>query len=613
MNTQKTANTRRIRKNNILPSWTPEEKAAFRPPEDITVSQWADKNRILDRSSTEPGHWRTDRTPYLQEIMDQFTRTYVQKLVLCFGTQLGKTETIFNILGYCIDQDPAPAMIVYPIESLAESVSTNRIQPMMQMCDCLAKKYDELKSKRMELQFSDMYVTLVGANSPAGLSSKPIRYVFMDEVDKYPVMAGDDSDPRSLAKERLKAHPEGKIIEVSSPTYETGNIWSDFQATDLQKHYVIPCPHCGAYIELLWKQIKWPEDIHNVPQLVRDKAIYECQECGGVIYDYQKRDLLRQGKWIEINKPLGRVRAIGYQLSSLYSPWLTWGDIAYEFIMNKSIPSRLKNFINGWLAEPWRDMKVAGTSDAKFARHEWNRGIVPPDTEIMVMSVDVQKNHFWWEIRGWNNRIMGRLIDYGQAISWDDLAKILRVRKYRDPNGVEHPINRCLMDSGFRTDEVYAFCTTYSEVCMPCKGASTSMNVPYKISNVDRRVDSIGELNLVVVDTEYWKDYTHSRQKYPSGQSGAMEVFQDCPDEYIDHQKAEVKRIRQDLKRNGQTTERWEPISGNLPNHLLDTAVYNAVGADICGVRYLVEDEYAEEPQNEDPKEDYNWVTGNEW
>jgi phage terminase large subunit GpA-like protein len=37
----------------------------------LTVSEWADRYRVLSqRASSEPGRWRTERTPYLREIMD---------------------------------------------------------------------------------------------------------------------------------------------------------------------------------------------------------------------------------------------------------------------------------------------------------------------------------------------------------------------------------------------------------------------------------------------------------------------------------------------------------------------------------------------------------------
>lgn len=55
----------------------------FHPPEAQTVSEWADKNRILvSESSAEPGAWRTDRAPYQREIMDSFTQPGIWQIVI---------------------------------------------------------------------------------------------------------------------------------------------------------------------------------------------------------------------------------------------------------------------------------------------------------------------------------------------------------------------------------------------------------------------------------------------------------------------------------------------------------------------------------------------------
>lgn len=606
-----------IERTIYAPNWFKEELDAFKPPDKTTVAEWADRNRVMDSSSPQPGRWHTDNTPYLKEPMEKFTDNVINKIVMCFGTQLGKTETIFNALGYVIDQAPAPAMYVMPTKDAGKNISGNRIVKMLKKTECLSEKFLEDKSKALELQFTNMYLNLVGSNSAAELASKPMKYLFLDEVDKFPGMASGDSDPRLLAEERLKAHPDAREIEVSSPTYETGNIWQDYKGTDVQKKYVVQCPSCGKWIELIFKQIKWPEDCASRSE-VRDKAIYVCQECGSPIYDHQKRQMLRGGKWIDVKKPKSNVYSIGYHLSSLYSPWLTWGKIAEKFVSCKDVPSKLKGFINGWLAEPWKNLGHEVALDAEFAVHEWGRAVVPPDTELLIMSVDVQKTHFWYEIRGWNANYEGRLIDFGQVITWKDIANIVENRDFRDTTGRKVYLDKCMIDSGYRTDEVYDFVSAHFEVCMACKGASKRMPMPYRISNIDRNKDknkvAYGSLNVVVIDTEYWKDYVSSRQRYKTGVRGAMEIFMSCPSEYTDQQKSEVKRIIQDPK-TGQETEMWVKISEHIRNHLFDTCSMNAVGADICGVRYLGDgSEEGEQSETGEEKEmSDNWIQGSEW
>lgn len=203
------------------PEWIADALQTLRPPGRMTVSEWADARRVLDaKTSSMPGRWSTDQTPYLREIMDAFNDPEIEEISLMKSTQIGGTEAMLNMLGYVIDQDPSASMIVYPTKELGEFSSKNRIQTMVDLCPELREKYDA-GSKLLELQFSEMYLVISGANSPATLASYPIRYLFMDEVDKYPENAGKEADPRALARERTNSYRDNrKIISVSTPTYD---------------------------------------------------------------------------------------------------------------------------------------------------------------------------------------------------------------------------------------------------------------------------------------------------------------------------------------------------------------------------------------------------------
>lgn len=195
----------------------------LQPPEDITVSEWADKYRVLDaKTSAMPGPWRTEHTPYLKGIMDEFNNYETEEIVYVKPTQVGGTECLQNMVGYIVQQDPAPTMIVYPTDTLAKSISENRLQPMFKAAPELRKRFDE-NSQLQELQFDGMYLTLAGSNSPSSLASKAIRFLFLDEVDKYPGASKKEADPVSLARERTKTFHNRKIFITSTPTLKTGH------------------------------------------------------------------------------------------------------------------------------------------------------------------------------------------------------------------------------------------------------------------------------------------------------------------------------------------------------------------------------------------------------
>ena len=516
--------------------------------------------------------------------MDTYNDPDIEEVVFCCASQVGKTESLQNILGYIVDQDPSPVLIVYPTLELAKWTSENRLQPMFRLSPATAEVFRETDSQRLELQFNGMYLVLSGANSPASLASRPVRIVFFDEVDKYPEASGREADPVSLGEERTKTFWNRKIYKVSTPTVEYGTIWQAFQNADVRKEYYVPCPHCGHYQTLRLQQIKWPKDERD-PQRVRDLAWYECEQCHGIIEDKHKPQMLRFGEWRAENEPVGRIRSVGYHLNSIYSPWLTFGDVAAEFLSSKDFPEKLRNFVNSWLGEPWRDKAHTMKSDVVLkAAWTHQRGTVPEGAVFLTAGVDVQLDHFWWTVRAWGENVTSWLVDYGRVETWNELEEVLIRRRYRGANDAEYIVSLACLDSGYRTDEVYQFCAQHPELCRPTKGSSSRLTAPFNVSSVDKGAHK--GLKLWIVDTHYFKDFISGRLQKEPGSPGAWMVTADCTREYAEHITAEQKVIRQN-RRTGRAIEEWVPVSSHALNHLLDCEVNAAVAAEILGVRYI--------------------------
>lgn len=599
-----------VEKQRPKVDWFPEELKAFKPPERYTVSEWADNFRVLTSVSAEPGRWRTNRTPYLKEPMDRFTDPLIEKIVLCFGAQLGKTETELNMIGYALDQTSSPTMMVYPTDTIAKFASDKRVQPMIKSVKSISDKFDE-GSKLLELDFNNgNYMVLVGANSPSSLSSRSIKYLFFDEIDKYPAFAGKEADPIKLATERTKTFVDKKIVMVSTPTVESGNIWQAFMSANERRQYYVPCPHCGVSQTLKFKQIKWPEEHNDNADMIRDTAYYECEHCGEHIYDKHKMEMLRSGEWRAVNESQSKVRSVSYHLSSIYSPWVTFGDVAYEFKNSKGTPATLMNFINSWLAEPWKSSKTKSTQNLEFTQSSYPCGVVPDKAVLLIASVDVQLDHFWWEVRAYAPGVKSYLIDYGQASTWEDLEEIIINREYPSEYGEARQVMKAGIDSGFRTDEVYQFCSRFPEVCIPIKGSSnhSTMAAPYTMTSLEKGV--VGGLKLYVLNTDYWKDFIFARMIRPADEDGTIHLYKECPQEYSDHLRSEEKQEIRNVK-TGAVTVQWKPLTSHPVNHLLDTCTYNAAVADIAGVKYLVEPADYEETEEVETYEDYGGGIGN--
>lgn len=578
------------------------------PPEQITVSEWAGKYRMLDsKSSAIPGPWNNDITPYLTGVMDEFNNYETSKIIFVKPTQVGGTEALQNMIGYIVMQDPAPTMIVYPTETLAKSISENRLQPMLRATPELARRFDE-NSQLLELQFDGMYLTLAGSNSPSGLASKPIRFVLMDEVDKYPGTSGKEADPIKLATERTKTFHDKKIYITSTPTLKTGHIWKEKESADIEKHYFVPCPHCGEYIELKFSNIRFPNEEGMTYADRAEFATYICQECGCAITDADKNNMIRHGEWRIVRHNTQYVRSVAFWINTLYSPFVRWADIVKEFLTTKDDPDLFQNFVNSWLAEPWEDTKLKTSAELVLERQtELPEYVVPSWTKILTGGVDVQETSLYWSIRAWGDYLTSQNIAHGQVLSFNDIDNIMNA-EYLNENGEPMIVNLCLVDSGDQTDIVYDFCATHSDYALPVKGSSHAQLSNYKLSKINRTDSRAMGTTLVLVDSGAYKDMIAGRMQRDNGR-GSWMVYSGCDMEYAKQVTAEHKV---NVKHGNTVKKVWQLKTSHADNHYLDTEVYNAAAADILGVRqlHLMKEEDVSVPEYKPPEE--QWITEND-
>lgn len=578
------------------------------PPEQITVSEWAGKYRMLDsKSSAIPGPWNNDITPYLTGVMDEFNNYETSKIIFVKPTQVGGTEALQNMIGYIVMQDPAPTMIVYPTETLAKSISENRLQPMLRATPELARRFDE-NSQLLELQFDGMYLTLAGSNSPSGLASKPIRFVLMDEVDKYPGTSGKEADPIKLATERTKTFHDKKIYITSTPTLKTGHIWKEKESADIEKHYFVPCPHCGEYIELKFSNIRFPDEKGMTYADRAEFATYICQECGCAITDADKNNMIRHGEWRIVRHNTQYVRSVAFWINTLYSPFVRWADIVKEFLTTKDDPDLFQNFVNSWLAEPWEDTKLKTSAELVLERQtELPEYVVPSWAKILTGGVDVQETSLYWSIRAWGDYLTSQNIAHGQVLSFNDIDNIMNA-EYLNENGEPMIVNLCLVDSGDQTDIVYDFCATHSDYALPVKGSSHAQLSNYKLSKINRTDSRAMGTTLVLVDSGAYKDMIAGRMQRDNGR-GSWMVYSGCDMEYAKQVTAEHKV---NVKHGNTVKKIWQLKTSHADNHYLDTEVYNAAAADILGVRqlHLMKEEDVSVPEYKPPEE--QWITEND-
>ncbi len=584
----------------------------LRPAEILTVSKWAEKYRILDDSSNIGGRWSNNVTPYLVEIMDCMNNTDIRKIFFCKSTQVGGTAAMINMLFYIIMQSPAPTMIVYPSDDLAKDISNDNLKPALKLIPNIKRNFMESKSKELKLKFKNMNIYLRGAGSPSKLASKPIKYLFYDEIDKMGGASKKEASPYNLALERTKTYrPQEKVYACSTPTLKTNYIWELHDSADEVKHYFVKCPHCKELIELKFKQIIFAKDdekkMSNYERA--QTAVYCCQECGCEILDSDKPKMLREGKWQVIKKRgVGKAKSVGYWINSLYSIFLKWSDIIEEFLNSHKDPEKLQNFTNSWLAEPWEDTQLKTSSGLVMKRQaDELEGVVPEWASFITGGVDVQKGSMYYTIRAWGKGMTSQNITHGQVISWQDIEKVMN-RVYKSTSGRTYTVALALVDSGNDTDDVYDFCANNSDWAIPVKGSSHAMTSHYKISIINRTTSKAHGMRLILVDTDKYKDMIAGRMRRENG-TGSWLVYKGCDERYASQVTAEHKVSIK--TQGGRKIEKWVLKTSHADNHYLDTEVYSFAAADMIGARYIDDDEEEIETVVEERNED-NWISGGE-
>lgn len=404
---------------------------------------------------------------------------------------------------------------------------------------------------------------------------------------------------------------------TSTPTLRTGPIWKALESADEVRHYFVPCPHCGKFIELKWAQMKFPGDktLANADRAA--KCYYVCQKCGGIITDRHKPQMLREGQWRAVESKTQLVKKVAFWMNTLYSPFVRFSEAVNEFLDSKDDPEKLQNFVNSWLAEPWEDTKLKTSADLVLERQtDLPEYMVPTWAKLLTGGVDVQENCLYWTIRAWGDFITSQNIAHGQAFSFAEVEQVMNLQYPRQDGGPPMAVDLALIDSGHDSDSVYDFCANNSDWAIPCKGSSNPMMTHYKVSTVNKATSKAYGTPLVLVDGGKYKDMIAGRMRRPNG-NGSWMVHKDCDLEYAEQVTAEHKITE---RAAGKEVQRWVLKSSHADNHYLDCEVYAAAAADVLEVRslFLKNPDRAEEqapkpaPPKPQPAPEETWIQQNE-
>lgn len=453
----------------------------FKPPEELTVAEWADKHRRLSpENSAEAGPWRTSRTPYLREPMEAFTDPKVQRIVMVAASQVGKTELELNIIAYIIDQDPGTILFVHPSLDEARKFSRLRISPMIRDCKTLKAKVSDVKAKDsgntiLQKAFPGGMLIITGSNSAAALASTPARYVLGDERDRWAVSAGTEGDPWGLAEARQATFYNKKAVEVSTPTIKGFSNIEKSYYKGTQERWCHQCPECEEYGEIIFDRIHFDFTVTKVrgkkDYHIKGPITWACPNCGCISTEEVMRR--QPAKWIAENPEAYKNGIRSFWLNAFSSPWKPWEEIILKFLRERHDPELLKTIYNTLFGELWENRGGLVDEDTMLARRE-DYGTnadgspveVPEGVLVLTCGVDTQDNRLEYEIVGhghygetWGikyGRIMGKP---NEAEVWQQLDDIIEhVYRFKDSErGLRISIT-CVDSGGHYTQEVYEAC-----------------------------------------------------------------------------------------------------------------------------------------------------------
>lgn len=571
------------------------------PPPLIKISEWADLYRILSAgASAEPGRWITSRAEYQREIMDALNDSECVKIVIMSSAQVGKTEIILNIIGYYIDYDPSPILVIQPTETMAETFSKDRLAKMIRDTPSLSAKISSAKSRDSEntilhKTFPGGHITMIGANAPSGLASRPIKILLCDEVDRYPASAGTEGDPVDLAEKRTTTFWNKKIVMVSTPTIKNASrIEIDYNESSKEK-WNVTCPCCGQYQPYEWPRLRFSD------------AKMKCKYCEEYFSETEWKQ--QPGKWIAENDNR-KVR--GFHLNEMASPWKSWREIikdyqkAWKTFKKTGNPQMLKVWINTALGETWEEKgEVADDTTLVSRRVEYNADL-PEGIVLVTAGIDVQDDRFEIEVVGWGNgyeswglktdKIYGDLANSDEP--WKKLEEYLEKEFYfENGNGLLIAAS-CIDTGGHHTTKTYKWLkkmVAKGKRIYGIKGmGGPGLPFVYKIST-----NNSEKVKIFILGVDEGKDTLMARLRLKESGPGychfPINADKGYDEDFLKGFTSEQKVTR--LNKKGKPEVAWVKRSG-IRNEPLDMRNYATAAVDILNPNWKLLEQKVKEGIN---------------
>lgn len=577
--------------------------AGMLPPDDLTVTEWAERNRRLSaESAAEPGPWRTERTPYLREPMNAWTDPKVRHIVMVAASQVGKSEFLNNCIGYVIDQDPGSILFIHPTTIDAKEYSKLRIAPMIRDCPTLRAKVSDPKSRDsgntiLQKTYPGGILTMCGSTEAHALASKPIRYVLGDERDRWALSAGNEGDPWGLAMARQTTFYNAKSGEASTPTVKNASAIEASYATGTMERWKSRCPHCGEYHEIRWADIRFDYDekliAGNKTYKVRD-IYYICPGCGCISTELEMKNA--PARWEADNPDAYDQGTRSFWLNAFVSKWASWESIILKYLEAIGNSRKMQVVYNTCFGELWEDRGDLQDEDSLMARREEYHAELPDGVLVLTAGVDTQDDRMEYEIIGhghfgetWGiekGLIMGRPDD---DATWTKLDEMVFDRVLHFENGIGLKMSMAFVDEGGHfTQDVRLRCRERIGKKVFCikgmPGPDKPYTAPPKQMKIVVKGRTIGKCWQYQLGVDAGKQIIMDNLAVQT--PGSKYCHFPRRDDYGSAYFAGLLSERLVYKQNKRQPWQWEKIPGHERNEVLDCrnyamAAFKALPADL--------------------------------
>ncbi|MBB3642600.1 phage terminase large subunit family protein [Variovorax atrisoli] len=411
---------------------------AIQPRKPMTVSEWADQNRILSsKSSALPGKWVTARNPMLREPMDCMSASSpVREMVVILPIQFGKSEIETNVLGYTMCEDPCPIMVVLPGEVSLDKFINQKMNPLLEDTPACEEALTTTASRNSSntrgfKDFAGGQLYLEHAGNDKRIKGTTAKLLLVDEFDSVASSLPTGDDPDAMMDGRTSAFPAtSKRASVGTPQIVgLSRLEAKYEDSD-QRQYHVPCPHCDHRFPLTWESFTWAVGVDGKVT----RAWVTCPECGADIDEHHKDRMVDAGHWVP-RHPHRKLR--GYRANFLYYRFALgprWAQMAQAWLDAQGDLAKLKTFVNDRRAEAWEDPAMRAVKHNAIAdrAEPYRLRHAPLGVVIVTAGVDTQDNRLAVQIVGWGKGMAFWVLDYIELMGdpaddavWVSLTELL--------------------------------------------------------------------------------------------------------------------------------------------------------------------------------------------